>query len=357
MKLGAFVFALIVIATACANGQIDFPDDDAGGTITDGGTGADACASCMPGELCSKGMCVKNCTSAQLKCGVTCVDPKTDNANCGTCNKPCAMGYQCTNGVCEFSCAMGQKACGSSDDAGADAGPKCVDTTKDSNNCGMCGNVCMNMVDHGQPGCVNGQCGIGSCDMNYADCNMMAGDGCEADLLTDANNCTKCGMKCPMNLPVCSQGTCKATSCGNGQLDMGERCDVNNCAICAGMTVACFPSGNKNECKWDFSKVTQLYCNGGCSWAGGSDCDQADADIYCKLVKADPNSKATSFSVKTALAAPGFPCQPIGTYGTALGPISEYGVNLNNNGGVRYQDSSILANHGAGNVVTNVTCQ
>lgn len=342
---------------ACAVGGMI--DDDSG--VVDpgdgGGGGMDACASCMPGEVCSMGKCAKTCLNTELKCGTTCVDPKTDAMNCGKCGNKCPMGWGCAAGTCQLQCPMGQSPCGSVDDAGVDAGPVCIDTKTNIDNCGMCGNSCsMNMVPNGKPGCVNGTCGIGSCDMNFADCNMMAGDGCEVDITSDPKNCGKCGMACPMNLPSCSMGTCKATLCGNGQIDMGERCDGNNCNIC-GQTVACFPSGNKNECKWDFSKVPQLYCNGGCSWAGAQDCDQADADIYCKLVKGDPNATAKSFTKTTALAQPGFPCQPIGNYGTALGAIPEYGVNLANNGGVRYQDTSILANHGAGNVVTNVVCQ
>ena len=64
-----------------------------------------------------------------------------------------------------------------------------------------------------------------------------------------------------------------------------------------------------------------------------------------------------SFTLGTALAQEGFPCQPIGSYGTALGSIPEYGVNIAVNGGVRYQPTSILANHGAGQVITGVVCK
>ena len=302
------------------------------------------------------GKCVKGCLATETKCGMSCVDIKTDSANCGGCGKPCPMGYACAAGKCALSCGMGLLACDTTDDAGADAGTKCIDPKKDPQNCGSCGNACNQMVDHGQPGCVNGACGIGSCDMGFADCNMMANDGCETNLDTDKNNCGKCGMACAMQTPVCAQGVCKQTTCGNNVIDMNERCDGTQ-GVVQGGQMACYPSGNALECKWDFSKVSQLYCNGGCSWAGGSGCDQADADIFCKLKTGNPNATAMSFTLGTALAQEGFPCQPIGSYGTALGSIPEYGVNIAVNGGVRYQPTSILANHGAGQVITGVVCK
>ena len=341
------------VFSACAAGAI-IDGDDSGSTPGADGGGADACASCMPGELCSQGKCVKGCLATETKCGSACVDIKTDSANCGACGKACPMGYACSAGKCALACGM-LTACDTTDDAGADAGPKCVDTKKDNQNCGSCGNACTQMVDHGQPGCVGGACGVGSCDMGFDDCDKQAANGCEVELAYDKNNCGKCGTVCPAQTPVCAMGTCKQTTCGNNAIDMNERCDGMQ-GVVQGGAMACYPPGNKLECKWDFSKVSQLYCNGGCSWAGACDCDQADADIFCKLKTGNPSSTAISFTKTTALAQEGFPCQPVGSYGTALGAIPEYGVNLATNGGVRYQPTSILANHGAGNVITNVQC-
>ena len=47
----------------------------------------------------------------------------------------------------------------------------------------------------------------------------------------------------------------------------------------------------------------------------------------------------------------GFPCSPLGL-GTPIGPIPEYGVPQN----VTYQNTSILANHGPGQIILNPTC-
>jgi hypothetical protein len=220
-------------------------------------------------------------------------------------------------------------------------------------NCGGCELPCP--TAHATPKCVAALCTVAACDKGWGDCNASAMDGCETDLSSDPKSCGMCGKACGMG-QKCVQGTCTSGTCGNNVVDNAERCDGNVCGLC-GPQVACFAPGGKNECLWDFSKVTQLYCNGTCSWAGNQDCDQADADIFCKLKMGNPNATATNFTVATALAEGGFACQPFGNYGTPIGPIPEYGVAIVTNGGVRYQATSILANHGAGHVVTNVTCQ
>ncbi len=134
------------------------------------------------------------------------------------------------------------------------------------------------------------------------------------------------------------------TVCGNNTLEAGEERDPPPGPFTTMLV-------NATTCKWDMANVQQLYCNGTCSWAGGPSCDQADADVFCQLRTGNPLSTATSFTLTTALAQPGFPCAPLG-YGTSIGSLPLRGVTLN----VAYQDSSILGNHGPGTVVTNPVC-
>jgi hypothetical protein len=171
---------------------------------------------------------------------------------------------------------------------------------------------------------------------------------------------------------------CTVASCGDGHVHAGvEVCDdgVNDGAYggcmpgCGALAPHCgdgvlqaqhehcdtalpqpFPDVPcSSACLYDFSTVPQLYCNGTCSWAGAQGCDQADADVYCKLRTGNSGSVATGFQVVTALAQHGFSCP---NYGNNLGPLPEFGVNQN----VWYQATSLSANHGAGSVVANVTC-
>jgi subtilisin-like proprotein convertase family protein len=139
----------------------------------------------------------------------------------------------------------------------------------------------------------------------------------------------------------CLEITTGNVDCGNALIEPDEMCD--DAIAPAWLNASC------TECLYDFSSLTQLYCNGTCTWAGAQGCDQPDADIYCQLTTGNPASTAVSFDIVPALAEAGFSCPGIGEN---LGPIAGYGVAVN----VWYQDTSILANHGAGSVVTNVVC-
>lgn len=134
-----------------------------------------------------------------------------------------------------------------------------------------------------------------------------------------------------------------SSTCGNSVLDGTEEYDPAPGPFSSVRVSA-------TSCRWDFSAVPQLYCNGSCTWSGASDCDQADADIFCKLRTGNPLSTATSWGRATALPQPGFPCTPLG-YGTTVNIVAR-GVSVR----VSYQDSSILANHGPGNVIVSPVC-
>ena len=132
-----------------------------------------------------------------------------------------------------------------------------------------------------------------------------------------------------------------SSSCGNNILDTNEEYDpapgpYNNISI------------DPITCRWDFSSVNQLYCNGGCTWTGSSDCDQTEADILCKLKMDNPNSTAISWTSTTALPEHGFPCP---WYPDTINVVNR-GVSVS----VQYQDFDILGNHGPGNVIAYPVC-
>jgi hypothetical protein len=131
-------------------------------------------------------------------------------------------------------------------------------------------------------------------------------------------------------------------TCGNGALDAGEEFDPAPAGF--GPSVV-----NTNTCRFDFSQVTQLYCNNRCSVAGPAGCDQADADLMCKLKTGNQNSVATSFAIETALDAPGFSCPGVGLQ---VPNLSGRGISVP----VYYSDTSVLESHGGGFSITNVVC-
>ena len=134
------------------------------------------------------------------------------------------------------------------------------------------------------------------------------------------------------------------TSCGNGVLDPGEELDPPLSPV---------PSApvDPTTCRFDFSAVTQLYCNGSCTWAGSYSCDDADADALCRLQLDDVDAFALSWTPSTAQSFGGFTCEGIGT---ALPQVAPRAPGI----GVvpHYQEGSILANHGAGDIVLDPDC-
>lgn len=95
---------------------------------------------CGPQDECIGGSCYSQCTGATLSCGSDCVDPDTDNNNCGSCGHQCGTGQACSVGQC---CAANETAC-----QGA-----CRDLTSNHDSCGGCGIVCETSQT-----CVNSQC-------------------------------------------------------------------------------------------------------------------------------------------------------------------------------------------------------
>ena len=84
------------------------------------------------------------CPEGMIVCGPIpkCVNPMTDEANCGGCNVICSD--TCVNGTCQqVGCPPNFTWCDS----------ECADTTTDEANCGGCGNECSD----GQF-CINGEC-------------------------------------------------------------------------------------------------------------------------------------------------------------------------------------------------------
>ena len=114
--------------------------------------------------------------------------------------------------------------------------------------------------------------------------------------------------------------------------------------------------GCTGDCLYDFSQVTQMFCAGTCTWGGAAGCDQADADVFCRLRTGWAQSKATAFQLGAPTDLGGFPCadpkQPVKLDGVDprlfLGPLTEFGVNIN----VYYQVTKIKTSHGGSNTST-----
>lgn len=83
-----------------------------------------------------------------IECSGTCINPKADVSNCGSCGTKCSGTTNlCSNGACSGSCQNGQTQCPNG---------SCADLKSDRTNCGTCGNVCASNATS----CTNGSCVI-----------------------------------------------------------------------------------------------------------------------------------------------------------------------------------------------------
>ena len=97
------------------------------------------------------------------------------------------------------TCGLAEKACGSS----------CVSLASPETGCGAAScDPCT--FDHGGPLCIGGACALGACESGFADCDGVAGNGCEASLRTSADHCGTCARQCVFSTPYCDLGACVA---------------------------------------------------------------------------------------------------------------------------------------------------
>lgn len=231
-RFGFTLLGLLVLLSACGAdrsrlGSLDGSVGGAGGTF--GGV----------------------CSSPLVSCGNACVDPSSDEANCGGCGQDCDPGAVCTSGNC--NCPPNTTDCGNGCTTGLQTDPL---------NCGTCGNNC-----DATGSCVSGQCTCppplvadgGNCrdvsrdpnhcgaidnqcqDTEYcvaAQCvcrpglTATQGGGC-VDLQSDPSNCGTLGNQCGN---VCADGVC-VDACPNATQECDNACvntetDVRHCGDC-----------------------------------------------------------------------------------------------------------------------------
>lgn len=200
------------------------------------------------------------------------------------------------------------------------------------------------MADCMDPACVAGMSTCGATAACNTDCtlsrcgdskrNPAANEACDTGT-DDTRTC---------------DGDCTLPQCGDGRFNV--LAEENDPAASPSTAVPM----STQTCRYDFSTITQLYCNSGCSlWDGVDGCQQGDADALCKLRTGNPGSTATTFVVGVAAAAPGV-CCALGNgtqYGCkVLGMLPTRGVMVS----VSIHDTDVRSTHGAGPSITNVTC-
>jgi len=209
---------------------------------TDGDNCGSCSTACDVGETCVSGVCRcggsgPDCSGGDICCGSTCHDLMTDEEHCGNCATVCDQNEMCVSGDC--MCGGTGPDCTGSD---ACCGTECVDLNTDLGNCGSCGNFCD--LHEAVGGCVDGICVIEQCNSSFRDCDLVPENGCEADILTDPENCGLCTVRCDEG-EQCAGGECRCggigPECFDENICCGAACvnpfnDEHNCGSCG---IAC----------------------------------------------------------------------------------------------------------------------
>lgn len=213
-----------------------------GGSSSLGGSSAKGGTSSVGGSSAKGGTSSVGGSSATLTCtlpAANCngssadgceVDLSSDLNNCGTCGTKCVtpanMVATCT-GSCQYECLGGWSDCNNNLSDGCE-----VNLTSNVNNCLGCGLTCVTAPHTVQASCTVLGCEMGTCEAGWGDCNGIASDGCEIDLLNgEGSNCGSCGTEC-VGGGSCLSGSCEfpvdeLTSIpGGGVIDIIE--DTNN---------------------------------------------------------------------------------------------------------------------------------
>ncbi len=272
---------LVLFVAACGDNAPSSPKDDAGpeagltctapeiacnGVCLDPTSDEANCGACgttcAAGETCSAGDCqtTVTCTSPETACNNTCVNPTIDEANCGTCGTTCSANQSCIAGSCvtTVACTSPEVNCNN----------VCKNTQTDEQNCGTCGNTCSNTQT-----CVAGSCQTTvTCTSPEMDCNNVC-----RNTQTDEMNCGTCGNTCS-STQTCVSGTCQTTvSCTSPEMDCNNVCvnptnDEANCGTCG---TTC---GSNQEC---LNSVCVPVCTSPEQLCGNACFDTTNDEQHC----------------------------------------------------------------------------
>ncbi|MFI5298457.1 MAG: hypothetical protein ACHREM_10185, partial [Polyangiales bacterium] len=210
-----------------------------------------------------------------------------DVNNCGGCGITCSAAnasVSCVGGICQMgACAPGFADCNLLAADGCE-----VNLKTNGLNCGTCGNICTG--NNAAEACVAGSCSVTACTAPWADCNGLASDGCETDTSSSTNNCSACADKCA---PANAAGACVTSACTIGTCNPGyQDCDtnpVNGCEInTAGDASNCGTCGNLCTYPNAGALCTAGVCGLGACNAGFQNCNAIASDGCEDYVPSDP---------------------------------------------------------------------
>jgi hypothetical protein len=304
------------VIDSCVMAECQAPsciDDVENALETDVDCGGPKCGACRDGdscieptdcdsEVCKSGKCaaptcedkVQNDQESDIDCGGDC-DPCDAGSGCDVdddCEQPPDLESfaTCEDGVCTITC--GNPLMG---DCNSNASDSCETNLLTAiAHCGACGDTCA--PDNAVGQCVAGNCLIDTsapdtvegCLGTFANCNGETEDGCEADLMNDAETCSSCDFACSAagGTADCDAGSC-IIDCDPGfddcNEDVSDGCEVDltvstlHCTECFNACTAVPPE--VPVC--DGTECLGITCNDVADCGGVQPCGACDPDTQC----------------------------------------------------------------------------
>ena len=122
--------------------------------------------------------------------------------------------------------------------------------------------------------CAGGFCKPVSCLEGYADCDLIAINGCETNILLDPDHCGECGLACASDgyaqaLVGCVQGECAFLGCAEGFVDENgdcadggacqDGCETPDCVALADGSFEIPDDGHDADCDGSESNNTEIH--------------------------------------------------------------------------------------------------
>lgn len=155
---------------------------------------------------CTQNLSGANCDEGLTDCDGTCVDTSGDSDNCGVCGTVCGNGDTCVAGVCDLVCSAGEINCDGT----------CVDPQANDQFCGAGGENGDCAVNPGVVCAQDEACTDGACACAVGSFECIPGGGCN-NLETEAEHCGACFNACAPN-QTCMSGTCVSDTVVAGAL-------------------------------------------------------------------------------------------------------------------------------------------
>lgn len=204
-------------------------------SLTDCGGCGVSCTRANGTATCDSGTCaLSQCNNGFDNCdfdnATGCETPLDTVANCQSCGTICdiltASESSCSGGACTAAtCAAGQADCNFD-------GLSCETNLSTLTDCVSCGVSCGDAngrLNNSTATCTSGSCQVDVCDVPFANCDSVPGNGCETTLTT-LGDCGACNTGCGLDNAgeSCATGTCLITSCDSGF----ENCDGDQSTGC-----------------------------------------------------------------------------------------------------------------------------